>query len=107
MSNDGPRKSPFHIRIDHDLTHPQVLELLREHLAGMHAESPPESVHALDLSGLRQGAAQAILTELLHLARQRRYARVSLETGSTPAFEPAIAMYRRSGFVDQRPGVRR
>ncbi|CAG0910194.1 unnamed protein product [Darwinula stevensoni] len=52
---------------------------------------------------LRQGAAQAVLTELLHLARQRGYARVSLETGSTPAFEPAIALYRRFGFVPCGP----
>ena len=157
--HNGPARR-FHIRIDRELTHPQVIDLLREHLAGMHAESPPESVHALDLSGLRQpqitfltawrlpvdgsiheeaelvamgalkelvpstatkgghgelksmrtrarhlrqGAAQAILTELLNLARQRGYARVSLETGSTPAFEPAITMYRRFGFVDCGP----
>jgi hypothetical protein len=43
----------FHIRIDGELAHPQVLGLLREHLAGMHAESPPDKVYALDLSGLR------------------------------------------------------
>ncbi len=30
----------------------QVHELLREHMAGMHANSPPESVFALDLDGL-------------------------------------------------------
>jgi putative acetyltransferase len=35
-----------------DLTRPQVHELLREHLAQMHATSPPESVHALDLPKL-------------------------------------------------------
>ncbi|WP_363243366.1 GNAT family N-acetyltransferase [Hydrogenophaga sp.] len=52
---------------------------------------------------LRQGAAQAILTKLLAIARQRGYARVSLETGSTPAFEPAMAMYRRFGFVECGP----
>ena len=52
---------------------------------------------------LRQGAAQAILTELLKLARERGYARVSLETGSTPAFEPAMAMYRRFGFLECGP----
>ena len=52
---------------------------------------------------LRQGAAQAILTELLKLARERGYARVSLETGSTPPFDAAIAMYRRFGFVDCGP----
>jgi len=37
-----------------DLSDPKVLELLREHLAGMHASSPPGSVYALDLSGLQQ-----------------------------------------------------
>lgn len=52
---------------------------------------------------LRQGAAQAVLTELLNLARERGYARVSLETGSTPPFDAAIAMYRRFGFVDCGP----
>lgn len=36
------------------LDDPQVIELLRLHLAGMHANSPPESVHALDLSGLKR-----------------------------------------------------
>ncbi len=36
-----------------DLTRPAVLALLNEHLANMHALSPPESVHALDVSRLR------------------------------------------------------
>lgn len=39
---------------DGGLDDPQVIALLRLHLAGMHAHSPPESVHALDLSGLRR-----------------------------------------------------
>jgi hypothetical protein len=42
----------MHIEAD-DLTREPVLALLREHLANMHALSPPESVHALDVSGLR------------------------------------------------------
>ena len=143
------------IRVDPTLTHPQVVDLLREHLAGMHAESPPDKVHALDLSALRQphitfltawrpygadgqasdsdqlmacgalkelspihgeiksmrtsarflrqGAAQAILSELLAIARQRGYERVSLETGTTPGFDAAVAMYQRFGFVDGGP----
>jgi putative acetyltransferase len=32
---------------------PDVRELLEEHLRDMHAQSPPESVHALDVSGLK------------------------------------------------------
>ena len=43
----------MHIERD-DLTRPEVHALLAEHLRGMHALSPPESVHALDLTGLRQ-----------------------------------------------------
>jgi putative acetyltransferase len=158
--NDAPPR-PFRFRTDRELTNPQVLSLLEEHLAGMRAASPPECVFALELNGLRgpeitfltawrqpadasadtragdegelvatgalkeltpttatagghgelksmrtsgrqlrQGAAQAILTELLNLARERGYARVSLETGSTPPFEPAMAMYRRAGFLE-------
>jgi putative acetyltransferase len=36
-----------------DLSRPQIHALLREHLRNMHEVSPPESVHALDLEGLR------------------------------------------------------
>ena len=39
------------IAID-DPARPDVRELLTEHLAEMHATSPPESVHALDVAGL-------------------------------------------------------
>lgn len=123
-----------------DFEDPRVVELLREHLAGMHASSPPGSVYALDLSGLRhplvsfytvwdaddllgcgalkhvdretaelksmrttarhlrRGAGQFMLDHLVMLARARRYRRVCLETGSGPAFEPALALYRKAGF---------
>ena len=37
-----------------DLTGADVRALLAEHLANMHAVSPRESVHALDLSGLQR-----------------------------------------------------
>lgn len=43
------------IRID-ELTHPAIHALLEEHLASMRAQSPAESVHALDLSKLRDPA---------------------------------------------------
>ncbi len=36
-----------------DLTGPGIIALLERHLATMRAQSPPESVHALDLDGLR------------------------------------------------------
>jgi putative acetyltransferase len=41
------------IRID-DLRGPEIRALLEDHLAEMHRNSPPESVHALDLDGLRR-----------------------------------------------------
>ena len=41
------------IRVD-DLTGPQIRALLEEHLRNMYEVSPPESVHALDLSALRK-----------------------------------------------------
>ena len=36
-----------------DLSDPEVLTLLKAHLAGMHAHSPPGSVHALEPDALR------------------------------------------------------
>lgn len=41
------------IQLD-EAKHPEVVKLLEEHLEDMHAWSPPESVHALDLEKLRQ-----------------------------------------------------
>lgn len=41
------------IEVD-DLSRPEVLALLGEHLRNMQTLSPPESVHALPLDGLRQ-----------------------------------------------------
>ncbi|CAN5247356.1 GNAT family N-acetyltransferase [soil metagenome] len=45
--------SRLSIRVD-DLRGPEIHALLEEHLAQMHRESPPESVHALDLAQLRR-----------------------------------------------------
>ena len=41
------------IQLD-DLSGADIQALLAEHLAQMHSQSPPESVHALDLRGLKQ-----------------------------------------------------
>lgn len=125
-----------------DFDNPQVLDLLSEHLASMHATSPPGSVYALDLSGLqssdvtfwtawegqsllgcgalkeltlatgeiksmrtaaahlRKGVAACLLEHMITTARSRGYTWLRLETGSGPAFEPALALYRRYGFVN-------
>lgn len=45
----------YDVRED-DLSGPQTLALLQIHLAGMQASSPPGSVYALDLTGLRSPA---------------------------------------------------
>ena len=123
-----------------DLTRPEVLALLNEHLSNMYELSPPESVHALDVSKLkgpditlwtvwdggvllgcgalkelsrghgevksmrtpkalrRRGAGRAMLVHILAVARERRYERLSLETGSADAFVPAQRLYQSFGF---------
>lgn len=52
---------------------------------------------------LRMGAAAALLDRLLEEARARGVRRVGLETGTGPAFEPALALYRRRGFAVGEP----
>ena len=128
------------IRID-DLAGAEIRALLDEHLHDMHQLSPPESVHALDLTALikpeitfwtvwsqgellgcgalkeltpahgeiksmrttsahrRKGVARAMLQHIIAEARRRSYARLSLETGSMSAFEPARSLYERFGFT--------
>lgn len=124
-----------------DLSGQPTRDLLRLHLSGMQANSPPGHVFALDLSGLqtpevtvwtawsgddiagigalkalgdgsaeiksmrthpehlRQGVGAAILDRIIDEARARGLTRLSLETGSGPAFDPALAMYRKRGFT--------
>lgn len=52
---------------------------------------------------VRQGIAAAILENLIAEARRRGYRRLSLETGKTEDFQPALALYRRYGFVSGGP----
>jgi putative acetyltransferase len=48
---------------------------------------------------LRQGVAAQLLEHIIRVAQDRGMHRLSLETGSGPAFEPALALYRRRGFM--------
>jgi putative acetyltransferase len=131
----------MHIKED-DLSSQATQDLLRLHLAGMHSNSPPGHVFALDLSGLRgpevtvwtawdgdaicgigalkrldaasgeiksmrthpdylrKGVGRLLLHHIVAQARERGLKRISLETGSGPAFEPALQLYRSHGFVD-------
>ena len=125
-----------------DLSGDATRALLALHLSGMHENSPPGHVFALDLSGLqapnvtvwsawegdaiagigalkelgdgsaevksmrthpahlRKGVGAALLEQIIDAAQGRGLRKLSLETGRGPAFEPALAMYRRRGFKD-------
>lgn len=52
---------------------------------------------------LRRGLAAALLETIIAHARAEGLAILSLETGSGPAFEPALALYRKRGFVNGPP----
>jgi putative acetyltransferase len=47
---------------------------------------------------LRKGAGAMMLVHIISEGRERGYRRLSLETGSTEAFVPALAMYEAHGF---------
>ena len=48
---------------------------------------------------LRKGVAKTLLVHLLDEAKRRGYVRLSLETGSADAFEPARKLYEAHGFA--------
>ncbi len=52
---------------------------------------------------LRKGVGLSILDHIIDVAKQRGYARLSLETGSGEQFEAALAMYRKRGFINGEP----
>jgi putative acetyltransferase len=49
-------------------------------------------------SHLRKGVASHLLNHIIEEANHRRYRRLSLETGSMEAFEPARRLYAKFGF---------
>lgn len=52
---------------------------------------------------MRQGVAAALLDHIVAEARARGLRRLSLETGSGPGFDAALALYRGRGFVNGEP----
>ncbi|MEH7086616.1 GNAT family N-acetyltransferase [Neobacillus drentensis] len=132
------------IKLD-DLTGADVAKLIGEHLHNMKQNSPPESIHALNLDQLqkpeitfwcawegkellgcgalkeldhqhgeiksmrtssfhlRKGVAKQMLQHIVEEAKQRGYNRLSLETGSMDAFEPARRLYASFGFSYCQP----
>jgi putative acetyltransferase len=71
-----------------------------KHLAADHGELKSMRAHP-DFRG--RGAGKAVLLHLLSVARQRGYARVSLETGRPAAFLPARQLYESHGFAECAP----
>jgi putative acetyltransferase len=47
----------------------------------------------------RKGAGRAILAHIIEVAKERSYDRLSLETGSAEAFQPAQNLYKSFGFT--------
>ncbi len=69
-------------------------------LGDRHAEI--KSMHtAAEARG--RGVGRALLNHLLQVARARGYERVSLETGTTPGFAAARALYEAAGFAPTGP----
>lgn len=52
---------------------------------------------------LRKGVARRMLEHIIEEARHRSYKRLSLETGSMEAFEPAKKLYLKNGFQYCKP----
>lgn len=74
-------------------------------LAGMVALSAAGELKSMRThpDHLRRGVAAALLAHVLDHARAQGLERVVLETGTAPPFAPAVALYRRHGFVDRGP----
>ena len=52
---------------------------------------------------VRKGVAKFIVAHIIAVGQSRSYARLSLETGSEEAFEPARRLYSSFGFVECEP----
>ena len=131
QSSRSPVALPLTFRLD-DLSGEPTRVLIARHLAGMRANSPPESVHALGVEKLRapdvtfwsvwvgediagcgalkgldarrgelksmrvadaflgRGVGRTLLDHLIAEARAMRLESLWLETGSAPAFVPAL-----------------
>jgi len=51
----------------------------------------------------RRGVGTSLLRHIISVARERGYSRLSLETGTREAFNPARALYGAHGFVECGP----
>jgi putative acetyltransferase len=69
-------------------------------LDGRHAEL--KSMHTAATARGR-GIGRAMVEHLIGVARDHGFGRVSLETGSSPAFAPARSLYGQAGFTPCGP----
>jgi putative acetyltransferase len=81
----------YALRVDGELLAVGALRKLDD----LHAEV--KSMHTAE-EARRRGLGRAMLDHLLVVARDRGFHRVSLETGSMPAFAPARSLYASAGF---------
>ena len=51
----------------------------------------------------KRGAGRAVLEHIISVAKERRYTRLNLETGTHAAFDPAHNLYRSKGFEVSGP----
>lgn len=82
----------YALRVDGELLAVGALRKLDDR----HAEV--KSMHTAE-NARRLGLGRAMLDHLLAVARERGFRRVSLETGSMPAFAPARSLYASAGFT--------
>ena len=61
-----------------------------------------KSMHTVQATR-RKGVGSAMLEHIISVARSRRISRLSLETGSWDYFRPAVALYRKHGFIECPP----
>jgi putative acetyltransferase len=61
-----------------------------------------KSMHTVQ-AARRKGVGSAMLRYIISVARLRGISRLSLETGSWDYFRPAVALYRKHGFIECPP----
>ncbi len=91
-----PAVTVFGFRLDGELLGVGALK----RLDGRHAEL--KSMHTAEAARGR-GIGRAMVDHLIGVARELGFRRVSLETGSMPAFAPARSLYASAGFTPCGP----